>query len=128
MLEVLIAVTIFTACLLVLTGVILAAKAKLVATGDVHIRINGQKEITVSPGGKLLGALASHGVFVSSACGGGGTCAQCIVKVNSGGGDILPTERSHISKGEAREGVRLSAFTAQLAHASLVDLIPGVDT
>ncbi|MHC4956053.1 MAG: NADH:ubiquinone reductase (Na(+)-transporting) subunit F [Planctomycetota bacterium] len=110
--EILVAVSVFTACMLALTGLILAAKAKLVATGDVHIRINEQKDITVTPGGKLLGALASNGIFVSSACGGGGTCAQCIVKVHSGGGDILPTERSHISRGQAREGLRLSCQVA----------------
>lgn len=59
-------------------------------------------------GGKLLGALASQGIFVPSACGGGGSCGQCRVVVKSGGGDILPTELSHISKREAREGCRLS--------------------
>lgn len=58
--------------------------------------------------GKLLGALASQGIFVPSACGGGGSCGQCRVVVKSGGGDILPTELSHISKREAREGCRLS--------------------
>jgi len=106
--EILVAVAVFTFCILALTALILGAKAKLVATGDVTIRINNQKDITVAPGGKLLGALASNGIFVSSACGGGGTCAQCLVKVHSGGGDILPTERSHINRREAREGLRLS--------------------
>jgi len=108
MLEIIVAVGVFTFCILALTALILGAKAKLVATGDITIRINDQKEITVSPGGKLLGALASSGIFVSSACGGGGTCAQCTVKVRSGGGDILPTERAHINRRQAREGLRLS--------------------
>jgi len=106
--EVLVAVAVFTGCILALTGIILGAKAKLVATGDVTITVNETKTLTVPPGGKLLGALASNGIFVSSACGGGGTCAQCIVKVHSGGGDILPTERVHINRREAREGQRLS--------------------
>ena len=106
--EIFVAVAVFTGCILALTGIILAAKSKLVATGDVTITINESKTITVPPGGKLLGALASNGIFVSSACGGGGTCAQCIVKVFSGGGDILPTERAHINRREAREGQRLS--------------------
>ena len=103
MFEILVAVAVFTFCILALTALILGAKARLVATGDITIRINNQEEITVSPGGKLLGALAGKGIFVSSACGGGGTCAQCTVKVHSGGGDILPTERAHISRREARE-------------------------
>jgi Na+-transporting NADH:ubiquinone oxidoreductase subunit F len=110
--EILVAVGVFVAVMLVLTFLILGAQAKLVPSGTVKIRINDQKDIEVHPGGKLLGALASEGIFVSSACGGGGTCAQCIVKVKSGGGDILPTERSHINRREAREGYRLSCQVA----------------
>lgn len=102
----------FTGVVLALVAVILLAKRFLVASGDVAININGQKTIQVPAGGKLLGALADQGVFVSSACGGGGTCAQCLVKVHSGGGDILPTERTHINKREAREGYRLSCQVA----------------
>jgi len=79
--------------------------------GDVVITINGDpnKTITTSPGGKLLGALAGLRVFfVSSACGGGGSCGQCTVDIKSGGGEILPTELDHISKREAKQGCRLS--------------------
>ena len=112
MTEIILGVTMFTVVVLALVGVILAAKAKLVASGNVAITINEQKTIEVPAGGKLLGALADQGIFVSSACGGGGTCAQCIVKVFEGGGDILPTERSHINKREAREGCRLSCQVA----------------
>ena len=112
MTEILVAVGVFVALMLGLTMLILGAKAKLVASGNIKIRINGRKEIDVEPGGKLLGALAGEGIFVSSACGGGGTCAQCIVKVESGGGDILPTERAHINRREAREGYRLSCQVA----------------
>ena len=68
--------------------------------------------IVTQPGSKLLSALAGAGVFVSSACGGGGSCGQCRVKVKSGGGDILPTELDHITKGEAREGERLACQVA----------------
>jgi len=92
--------------------VILAAKKRLVPQGDVTIRINGEKEIKVAPGGKLLGALADNGIFVGSACGGGGTCAQCEVHVHSGGGDLLATEESHITKKQAKEGCRLSCQVA----------------
>ena len=105
-------VLMFTLVVLALVLVILFAKSQLVASGDVNIEINEQKTITVPVGGKLLSALADAGVFVSSACGGGGTCAQCEVKVLSGGGDILPTEKSHISRKEAREGCRLSCQVA----------------
>ncbi len=105
-------VLMFTGIITVLVMVILAARKQLVATGDVHILVNDQKKITVPAGGKLLGALAADGIFVSSACGGGGTCAQCKVKIFEGGGDILPTEKNHINKKEEREGCRLSCQVA----------------
>ena len=105
-------VAIFTGVVLALVGLILLARKSLVASGNVTISINGQKEIQVPVGGKLMGALANQGIFVSSACGGGGTCAQCEVKVLAGGGDILPTGEGHITKREAREGCRLSCQVA----------------
>ncbi len=112
MLEIFLGVVMFTLIVLALVLLILAAKAKLVASGDVSISVNEQKTITVPAGGKLLGALSDAGIFVSSACGGGGTCAQCEVKVLAGGGEILPTERVHINNREAREGTRLSCQVA----------------
>jgi len=108
MLEIVLGVAMFTAVVLALVAIIVAAKQKLVASGDVDIVINEQKTLHVPAGGKLLNVLADNGIFVSSACGGGGTCGQCIVKVKEGGGDILPTERSLINNREAREGQRLS--------------------
>ncbi len=112
--DIILGVVMFTLIVLVLVLVILFAKSKLVPTGDITISINGDpdKAIVTQPGGKLLGALAGAGVFVSSACGGGGSCGQCRVKIKSGGGDILPTELDHITKGEAREGERLSCQVA----------------
>lgn len=103
-------IVVFTALVLVLAVFILVAKSKLVDSGDITISINDDpsKAITLPAGGKLLGALASKGIFVSSACGGGGSCGQCVVKVKSGGGEILPTELSHITKREAKEGYRLA--------------------
>ena len=100
----------FTAVVLALVLIILFAKSILVASGNVNILINDdpEKSISVPAGGKLLNVLANEQIFVSSACGGGGTCAQCTVKVHDGGGDILATELSHITKREAKEGVRLS--------------------
>ncbi|MCY4643922.1 MAG: NADH:ubiquinone reductase (Na(+)-transporting) subunit F [Bacteriovoracales bacterium] len=109
---ILLGVLMFSAIILSLVVVILMAKSKLVPQGPIDIEINGEKTISVPAGGKLLTALASHKFFVSSACGGGGTCAQCVVKVLEGGGDILSTEKTHINKREAREGVRLSCQVA----------------
>lgn len=114
-------VVMFTLIILALVLVILFAKSKLVPTGDITISINGdpEKAIVTQPGDKLLTALAGAGVFVSSACGGGGSCGQCRVKIKSGGGDILPTELDHISKGEAREGERLACQVAVKADMDL---------
>ena len=107
-------VSMFTAIVLALVLVILFAKSKLVSSGDVTININGdpEKAVTTAAGGKLLGALADQGIFIPSACGGGGTCGQCRVEVHSGGGDILPTEQGHITKREAKEGCRLACQVA----------------
>lgn len=108
MLEIILGIIIFTGFIIALVAVILSAKSKLVAEGDVEILINNEKKIHVPVGAKLLGALADNGLFVSSACGGGGTCGQCKVKIHSGGGEILSTELTHITKREAAHGERLS--------------------
>ena len=108
MLEIGLGVALFTAIVLLLVGVILLARAQLVATGNVTITLNGEKNIPVPVGLKLLNALADARVFVPSACGGGGTCGQCRVKIHAGGGDILATEATHINKREAAAGERLA--------------------
>ena len=110
MVEISAGVGMFTGVVLFLVAIILVARSRLVASGNVNILINedAEKAISVPTGGKLLNVLADNKVFVSSACGGGGTCAQCKVHVHEGGGDILATELEHISKREAREGMRLS--------------------
>lgn len=110
--EIILGIVLFTLIIMVLVFVILSARSKLVATGDIEIIINDEKTIKTKAGGKLLGALADANLFVSSACGGGGTCAQCKVKIFEGGGSILPTEESHITKREAAEGDRLSCQVA----------------
>jgi Na+-transporting NADH:ubiquinone oxidoreductase subunit F len=112
MLEIGLGVGFFTAIVLALVAIILFAKSKLVASGNVKITINGEKVIEVPAGGKLLGVLAENSLFVPSACGGGGTCAQCRVKIHDGGGSILPTEETHITKREASCGDRLSCQVA----------------
>ena len=104
-------VTMFTAVVLALVGVILAARSKLVASGNVEIEINGEHRLSVPAGGKLLQTLSESGLFLASACGGGGTCAQCKCVVREGGGAMLPTEESHFTRREAREGWRLSCQT-----------------
>ena len=112
MLEILLGIIIFTLIVIALVFGIIGAKSKLVAEGDVEILINHEKKIHVPVGSKLLAALANNGLFVSSACGGGGTCGQCKVKIHSGGGEILPTELGHITKREAALGERLSCQVA----------------
>lgn len=111
----------FTGIVLVLVAFILAARSRLVAEGNVTIDINHdpEKRIEVASGGKLLGALADKKIFLSSACGGGGTCGQCRVQVHSGGGDILPTEEPHFTKREIKEGWRLGC---QLAVKQNMDI------
>lgn len=93
---------------LVLVTLIVLARKSLVPGGEISILINDEKKLTAAPGGKLLMALADQGIFLSSACGGGGTCGQCRVVVHEGGGAILPTERSLINIFEAKAGVRLA--------------------
>jgi len=112
--EIVLGVVMFTAVVLALVAVILAARSKLVSSGDVTIEINDdpEKSITVPAGGKLLQTLAGAGIFVPSACGGGGTCAQCKCQVLDGGGSMLPTEESHFTMREGREGWRLSCQVA----------------
>ena len=112
MTEIILGVLFFTGFILALVLLILAARARLVASGNVRITVNGERVIETPAGGKLLGALADARLFVSSACGGGGTCGQCRVKVLEGGGSLLPTEASHINKREARQGCRLSCQVA----------------
>jgi Na+-transporting NADH:ubiquinone oxidoreductase subunit F len=107
-LEIILGVVMFTVIVLSLVMIILAAKAKLVSSGEVQILINDEKTISVPAGGKLLQTLAANNVFLASACGGGGSCAQCKCIVNEGGGSILPTEEAHFNRREQNEGWRLS--------------------
>lgn len=108
MTEILIAITAFLVIQLLLATLIVLTRRRLLPAGEVAITVNGEKELAAKPGDKLLTALAAQEIFISSACGGGGSCGQCRVTVNSGGGAILPTERSSINRREAREGVRLA--------------------
>ena len=108
--QIVLGVVMFTGTVLALVAVILAARSRLVSTGDVTIEINGdpEKAIQVPAGGKLLNALAEQGIFLSSACGGGGSCGQCRCQVSDGGGSMLSTEEGHFTRAERREDWRLS--------------------
>ena len=108
MLEIGLGVAMFTSIVFSLVLIILIARWRLVSTGNVKIMVNDEKAIDAQVGSKLSAALASSKLFISTACGGGGTCGQCRVKVFEGGGAILPTETSLITKREAAEGDRLS--------------------
>ena len=98
----------FLAVILLLTSMLLFVKAKISPKGKLVIYINdGEKTLEVDGGGTLLGTLGSSGIFLPSACGGGGTCVQCICQVNEGGGEILPTEAPHFSRKEIASNFRL---------------------
>ena len=103
-------VSAFTVVVIAMVLILLAAKSKLVQSGDVKIVVNGDEShpLTVSAGTTLLSTLAGKKIFIPSACGGGGTCAQCLVQVDEGGGGLLPTEEGHINRGMAKEHWRLS--------------------
>ncbi len=110
MVTILMAVAVFSAVILGLSYVLLFANKKLVAQGDVNIVVNGDADnpLVVKPGSTLLSVLSDQNVFLPSACGGGGTCAMCECHVDSGGGDVLPTEMNHLSRKEAAENKRLA--------------------
>ena len=110
MIEIGLGVLIFTGIVMLLVGFILITRSWLIPAGKVLLKINHDedKSLSVDPGDKLLNILSNNDIFIPSACGGGGTCAQCRVMIKSGGGDILPTETAHITKRQAKEGYRLS--------------------
>ena len=110
--EIIAAVVCFLSLQLILVTLIVVAKRMLLPEGEVEILVNDDKRLTVKPGGKLLTTLAEQGIFLSSACGGGGSCGLCRCLVESGGGSILPTELAAIKPVDARRGMRLSCQVA----------------
>ena len=106
--EIIVAVVLFTGIVLALAVLILLARSQLVPSGNIQINVNGERDLSVPAGSKLLNTLSANELFLPSACGGGGTCGQCKVKVLEGGGALLPTEATHISKRMAADGVRLA--------------------
>jgi Na+-transporting NADH:ubiquinone oxidoreductase subunit F len=97
----------FLAVTLLLVALLLFAKYKLSPSGKINITINGERTIEVDGGSSLLTTLGNAGIFLPSACGGGGTCVQCTCQVNSGGGSILPTEEPHFTRKEIANNWRL---------------------
>lgn len=107
---ILLGVSVFTLIALSIVGLLLFARSQLVNSGSVNIYVNGDTSnpIKANAGSTLLATLAEKKIFIPSACGGGGTCAQCLVNIDEGGGDLLPTEEGHVTRGMAKEGCRLS--------------------
>jgi Na+-transporting NADH:ubiquinone oxidoreductase subunit F len=107
---ILLGTTVFTLIMLTLTAIILAAKSRIVLGGDVRVSVNDdpKRTLTIPTGGKLLNALAEQEIYLSSACGGAGTCGQCKVRIIEGGGAVLPTETSKLSRRQFKDHYRLS--------------------
>ncbi|MFN2375342.1 MAG: NADH:ubiquinone reductase (Na(+)-transporting) subunit F [Candidatus Binatia bacterium] len=124
---ILMGVLMFTAVILTLVALLLFARSRLVAGDEAVIVINDDESATVRTpvGGTLLGTLAAHGIFVPSACGGKGTCGVCTATVLEGGGSILPTERSHVTRRQAREGLRLTC-QVKVRGNMRIELPPGI--
>lgn len=99
--------SVFLVVILILVIVLIIAKRYLVTSGDVKITINGEKEVIAQAGSTLLNTLSTQSIYLPSACGGGGSCAQCRCQVTEGGGEILPTETVHFSRKEIMDNWRL---------------------
>lgn len=108
MIEFSLGILFFTTIILFLVGLILVARSWLVTSTEVLVDINQRRQIKTPTGLKLLDVLSKAQLYLPSTCGGQGTCGQCRVKIESGGGEILPTELNHITKREARNGERLA--------------------
>jgi len=104
------AIGVFVIVILLLSFMLILARKQLLPQGDVKLVINGKKDdpVIVKPGDTLLSALSAKSIFLPSACGGGGTCAMCLCNVDEGGGDVLPTEENHLTRGEVADNVRLA--------------------
>ena len=100
-------VGIFLAVTLLLVIILLVAKHYLVQSGKMKITINGQTEVEAQAGSSILTSLANENIFLSSACGGKGSCGQCKVQVFEGGGEILPTETVHFTRKQMQDHWRL---------------------
>ena len=100
-------IIVFAIITLLLVSLMLFVKAKISPAGKLTITINGDTTLEVNGGDTLLSTLSNNGIFLPSACGGGGTCVQCLCHVDTGGGSILPTEEPHFSRKEIADNLRL---------------------
>lgn len=116
----LISVVAFLLIILILVFIILIAKAKFLPSGNVQIKVNNEKDLSVPMGATLLNTLQAKEIFLSSACGGGGTCGQCRCRVVEGGGEILPTEKGHFNRKEQLDHWRLSCQVKVKENLSIV--------
>ena len=117
---ILVSVGIFLVVTLLLVIVLLVAKSKLVPSGNVKLTINGEKEAEVPIGGTLLSTLQGENIYLSSACGGSGSCGQCRCRVVEGGGEILPTETGFFSRKEQKEHWRRACQTKVKADMQVI--------
>ena len=123
--EIVLGVLVFTIAVNMMVFVILGARRLLVSSGNVSISMNDAvKSLDVEAGGKLLQTLASQNLFLSSACGGGGTCAQCKCQVVSGGGSILPTEESHFVKNSCYKEIPPNDKNPKHIKPTVIKVIP----
>lgn len=104
---ILVGTLLFFVLAMILVIVLLIAKKYLVPSGNVKITINDKDKLNVPSGGNLLNTLANEKIFLPSACGGGGSCGQCRVRIVEGGGDALPTEKVHLTRKEMLNGWHL---------------------
>lgn len=98
---------VFLVVILLLVALLLVLRAKLMPQGNVTITLNGDKQLSVAPGGSLISSLSEQGIFLPSACGGKGSCGQCKCRVLEGGGEILPTETVHFTRRQVKDHWRL---------------------
>ena len=98
---------VFLVIILVLVIILLVAKKYLSPSGNVTMTINGDNKISVEQGSSVLSTLSANGIFLSSACGGKGSCGQCKCQVVEGGGEILDSEKGHFTRKQVKEGYRL---------------------
>jgi len=108
---IIVSIAVFLILILFFVGILLLAKSKLTPSGNVKILVNDDTELETSRGGNVLTALQSKGIFLSSACGGGGTCGQCRLQIFDGGGEILPTETGFFNRRQIKEHWRLGCQT-----------------
>ena len=98
---------VFLVIILLLVAILLIAKRYLTPSGNVTLTLNGKEKISVSQGSSLLSTLSENGIYLSSACGGKGSCGQCKCQVVEGGGDVLDSEKSHFTRKQVKEHYRL---------------------